>query len=214
MGANIRDGRPMHARALLDNGSQHSFISHALVDKLKLIPYFKQLQISTISENTSLSNEMLNLEFFPYNVKDRSFKTSFAVLDSITCRLPRATIDRSKIKVPQDLTLADPSYSVPGKIDLLLAGDIYSELLTDGFIRLGKNLPILQNTHLGYVIFGTINPQVFHRNSHLAISQSNVSLFVQSEPEENQLDKLLQQFFEIEEVPLASKLTPVTIFRN
>ncbi|XP_050519253.1 uncharacterized protein LOC126893276 [Diabrotica virgifera virgifera] len=166
------------------------------------------LQISTISENTSLSNEMLNLEFFPYNVNDKSFKTSFAVLDSITCRLPRATIDRSKIKVPQDLTLADPSYSVPGKIDLLLAGDIYSELLTDGFIRLGKNLPILQNTHLGYVIFGTINPQVFHRNSHLAISQSNVSLFVQSEPEENQLDKLLQQFFEIEEVPLVSKLTP------
>ncbi|XP_072389376.1 uncharacterized protein [Diabrotica undecimpunctata] len=183
-----KDGRPMHARALLDNGSQHSFISRDLVEKLNLTPYFKQLQISTISENTSMSNQMINIEFFPYNVKDRSFKTSFAVLDSITCRLPKATLDRSKINVPPNLTLADPSYSVPGKIDLLLAGDIYSELLTDGFIRLGKNLPILQNTHLGYVIFGTIPPH--------------------SESEENNLDKLIQQFFEIEEVPHVSKLTP------
>ncbi|XP_072389581.1 uncharacterized protein [Diabrotica undecimpunctata] len=203
-----KDGRPMHARALLDNGSQHSFISRDLVEKLNLTPYFKQLQISTISENTSMSNQMINIEFFPYNVKDRSFKTSFAVLDSITCRLPKATLDRSKINVPPNLTLADPSYSVPGKIDLLLAGDIYSELLTDGFIRLGKNLSILQNTHLGYVIFGTIPPHVFHRSSNLAISQSNVSLFVQSESEENNLDKLIQQFFEIEEVPHVSKLTP------
>ncbi|XP_072389610.1 uncharacterized protein [Diabrotica undecimpunctata] len=203
-----KDGRPMHARALLDNGSQHSFISRDLVEKLNLTPYFKQLQISTISENTSMSNQMINIEFFPYNVKDRSFKTSFAVLDSITCRVPKATLDRSKINVPPNLTLADPSYSVPGKIDLLLAGDIYSELLTDGFIRLGKNLPILQNTHLGYVIFGTIPPHVFHRSSNLAISQSNVSLFVQSESEENNLDKLIQQFFEIEEVPHVSKLTP------
>ncbi|XP_072377831.1 uncharacterized protein [Diabrotica undecimpunctata] len=184
-----KDGRPMHARALLDNGSQHSFISRDLIEKLNLTPYFKQLQISTISENTSMSNQMINIELFPYNVKDRSFKTSFAVLDSITCRLPKATLDRSKINVPPNLTLADPSYSVPGKIDLLLAGDIYSELLTDGFIRLGKNLPILQNTHLGYVIFGTIPPHVFHRSSNLAISQSNVSLFVQSESEENNLDK-------------------------
>ncbi|XP_072384382.1 uncharacterized protein [Diabrotica undecimpunctata] len=203
-----KDGRPMHARALLDNGSQHSFISRDLVEKLNLTPYFKQLQISTISENTSLSNQMITIEFFPYNVKDRSFKTSFAVLDSITCRLPKAALDRSKINVPPNLTLADPSYSVPGKIDLLLAGDIYSELLTDGFIRLGKNLPILQNTHLGYVIFGTIPPHVFHRSSNLAISQSNVSLFVQSDSEENNLDKLIQQFFEIEEVPHVSKLTP------
>ncbi|XP_072379162.1 uncharacterized protein [Diabrotica undecimpunctata] len=185
-----------------------SLISRDLVEKLNLTPYFKQLQISTISENTSMSNQMINIEFFPYNVKDRSFKTSFAVLDSITCRLPKATLDRSKINVPPNLTLADPSYSVPGKIDLLLAGDIYSELLTDGFIRLGKNLPILQNTHLGYVIFGTIPPHVFHRSSNLAISQSNVSLFVQSESEENNLDKLIQQFFEIEEVPHVSKLTP------
>ncbi|XP_072403244.1 uncharacterized protein [Diabrotica undecimpunctata] len=203
-----KDGRPMHARALLDNGSQHSFISRDLVEKLNLTLYFKQLHISTISENTSMSNQMINIEFFPYNVKDRSFKTSFAVLDSITCRLPKATLDRSKIKVPLNLTLADPSYSVPGKIDLLLAGDIYSELLTDEFIRLGKNRPILQNTHLGYVIFGTIFPHIFHRSSNLAISQPNVSLFVQSESEENNLDKLIQQFFEIEEVPHVSKLTP------
>ncbi|XP_072392114.1 uncharacterized protein [Diabrotica undecimpunctata] len=205
-----KHGVPIHARCILDSGSQSSFVSKDLVQKLNLSPYSKRLQISTISEHSSFSNKMVDLEIFPYKRNGNGFKISCAILDNITCRLPQVSINRSKLNIPSTVTLADPTYSVPGNIDLLLAGDIYSELLSDGLIRLGKGLPVLQNTHLGYIMFGSLPPYALHKGiyrSQLSPTQSNVSLFVQSTSEEDKLDNIIRQFFEVEEVTPSVKIS-------
>ncbi|XP_072375127.1 uncharacterized protein [Diabrotica undecimpunctata] len=122
----------------------------------------------------------------------------------------KVSINRSKFNIPSTVTLADPTYSVPGNIDLLLASDIYSELLSDGLIRLGKGLPVLQNTHLGYIMFGSLPPYALHKgiySSQLSPTQSNVSLFVQSTSEEDKLDNIIRQFFEVEEVTPSVKIS-------
>ncbi|XP_072401563.1 uncharacterized protein [Diabrotica undecimpunctata] len=153
---------------------------------------------------------MVDLEIFPYKRNGNGFKISCAILDNITCRLPQVSINRSKFNIPSTVTLADPTYSVPGNIDLLLASDIYSELLSDGLIRLGKGLPVLQNTRLGYIMFGALPPYAFHKGiyrSQLSPTQSNVSLFVQSISEEDKLDNIIRQFFEVEEVTPSVKIS-------
>ncbi|XP_072380763.1 uncharacterized protein [Diabrotica undecimpunctata] len=205
-----KHGVPIHARCILDSGSQSSFVSKDLVQKLNLSPYSKRLQISTISEHSSFSNKMVDLEIFPYKRNGNGFKISCAILDNITCRLPQVSINRSKFNIPSTVTLADPTYSVPGNIDLLLASDIYSELLSDGLIRLGKGLPVLQNTHLGYIMFGSLPSYALHKgiyHSQLSPTQSNVSLFVQSTSEEDKLDNTIRQFFEVEEVTPSVKIS-------
>ncbi|XP_072400905.1 uncharacterized protein [Diabrotica undecimpunctata] len=148
---------------------------------------------------------MVDLEIFPYKRNGNGFKISCAILDNITCRLPQVSINRSKFNIPSTVTLADSTYSVPGNIDLLLASDIYSELLSDGLIRLGKGLPVLQNTHLGYIMFGSLPPYALHKGIYH--SQSNVSLFVQSTSEEDKLDNIIRQFFEVEEVTPSVKIS-------
>ncbi|XP_072398237.1 uncharacterized protein [Diabrotica undecimpunctata] len=92
---------------------------------------------------------------------------------------------------------------------MLLGADVYFDLVTYGLIKLGPNLPIIQNTHLGYIVGGNIpysrytmlgsnaTPSTNNAHSHY----SNISLHVQTAD----LDSLLKNFWEIEETkPLTS----------
>lgn len=42
--------------------------------------------------------------------------------------------------------------------------DVYGEILCEGFRRLGKGLPILINTHLGWTVSGNIETQISPRH--------------------------------------------------
>ncbi|XP_072403248.1 uncharacterized protein [Diabrotica undecimpunctata] len=214
-----KEHQPIRARCLLDNASQTSFITQELVNKLKLSPYTRTLEISTLSQNCSVSNKMVDLKIFSLYDCKKGFMTSCAVLKNITCRLPQVPIDRTKIKLPEWVQLADPSYSVPGKIDMLLGSDVYGKLLLNDLIQLGDGLPTLQNTHFGYVMFGQVpvrphsknnlNLCTLHDKSQI-LSTSNsqhVSLFTQSLSDDS-IDNKLQKFWEIEEIPDKTILTP------
>ncbi|XP_072392294.1 uncharacterized protein [Diabrotica undecimpunctata] len=200
-----KEHQPIRARCLLDNASQTSFITQELVNKLKLSPYTRTLEISTLSQNCSVSNKMVDLKIFSLYDSKKGFMTSCAVLKNITCRLPQVPIDRTKIKLLEWVQLADPSYSVPGKIDMLLGSDVYGKLLLNDLIQLGDGLPTLQNTHFGYVMFGQVpirphsknnlNLCTLHNKSQI-LSTSNsqhVSLFTQSLSDDS-LDNKLQKF--------------------
>ncbi|XP_072389402.1 uncharacterized protein [Diabrotica undecimpunctata] len=89
-----------------------------------------------------------------------------------------------------------PHFCTPSEVDILLGADIYFDIVTYGLIKLGPNLPILQNTHLGYIVGGNI-PYARYAHSHY----SNISLHAQTAD----LDSLLKKFWEIEETkPLSS----------
>ena len=66
--------------------------------------------------------------------------------------MPQVQIDFTFLNIPITLTLADPTFYKPSQIDLLLGADIYYDNISNGLISLGKNLPTLQNTHLGWIL--------------------------------------------------------------
>lgn len=201
-----KHNKRISARALLDNGSQVSFISQELVNKLKYRTYNRKLKVSTISQNCTVSHQMIDVDIYPFQDLIKKFKVSCAVQDVITCNLPQVQIDRSKICIPQNIQLADPSYSVPGEIDLLLGADIYSKILKSELIKLGKGLPTLQNTELGYLLFGELPPNFLSQrlprlSSNLCtLANAEEMVYSHSIPDEISLDKTLERFWNIEQV--------------
>jgi len=64
------------------------------------------------------------------------------------------------IHIPSTVVLADPEFGQPGSIDLLLGAEVYSRLIGPGLIELGDDKPTLQETALGWIVFGAVRRQV------------------------------------------------------
>ena len=59
----------------------------------------------------------------------------------------------------RDLTLADPTFNMPGKIDLLLGGDILPQVMMPDFKTGAGNAPIAWRTIFGWPSSGHSNHQ-------------------------------------------------------
>ncbi|KAJ8979825.1 hypothetical protein NQ317_002090 [Molorchus minor] len=190
-------GEKIIVRALLDSASQTTFVTSEILEKLNNQGYKQNIQIGSISNGHTTSDRGIDL-FIGSNIQE-SFhvKVSCVVLDKITCNLPQTVIDVTRFKVPPGIQLADPRYYLPSKIDILIGADLYFELLLPGLIKLGKGLPVLQNSRLGYLIAGPAPTENY-------ISNFNISLF-------NKLDtveEIMSRFWQLEEVVNKKHLTP------
>lgn len=190
-------GRSIEARALLDSASQNSFVTENLVQSLNYVPYNRSLSISGISQRPLVSNKMVELTLYSKVYHNEKVKVSCALLPQITCKLPQVPIDFTKLNIPAHLKLSDPEFSKPSEIDILIGADLYYELLIDGIIRLGKNLPVLQNTLLGWIVAGKA-PVIFSHN-YLNLTDNSLSMSVQSS--EQNLENVVEKFWHLEDVP-------------
>jgi len=68
---------------------------------------------------------------------------------------PSDSIDK-ELSIPSEVVLVDPRFGQPGRIDLLLGAEVYSRLVRPGLIELGTDKPILQETTLGWIAYGTL----------------------------------------------------------
>ena len=196
-----KQGEPVTVKALLDSGSQNSFITKRLTDKLQCSPYDLTLNISGISENSTTSNKMVNVSIHSNLDKYKKFNISCAILPKITCKLPQACILVNDLQLPQTIQLADNEFFIPSQIDILLGSDIYYDLIKPNIVSLGKNRPVLQDTHLGWIVAGKI-PQIYAVANTCAIQKTrnqNISLITTFQSD-HQLDNLLTKFWNIEEL--------------
>ncbi|XP_045477941.1 uncharacterized protein LOC123683085 [Harmonia axyridis] len=192
------------ARCLTDSASQTSFITEDLVNRLHLQPYNQTIQISGVSQSCSMSNRMIDLTIHSLVYPHRKFKVSCAILKNITCQQPQSYIDSCSLPIPIGIKLADIKFNIPSNIDILLGADIYFEIIMDGIIKLGPGRPLLQNSHLGYLIAGKV-PQSAHmsRATHLALAQFSQNSIESSKSivnQEDSLNNILTEFCEIEEI--------------
>ncbi|XP_073835665.1 uncharacterized protein isoform X2 [Musca autumnalis] len=141
-------------RALLDSCSELNFISEETARRLKLkFRPFSQ-EISGIAEvRTSIKFSV------DTTIKSRSssfeWSSSFAVTKTISSRQPGELMNTSQWKIPQNIELADPLFYKPQRIDVLLSAEVFFDLLLDGRISLGNDLPCLTNTVFGWIVGGS-----------------------------------------------------------
>jgi len=90
----------------------------------------------------------------------------------------------------EGLQLADPSFSKPGPIDIILGADVYGQLIEEGVIKGPINSPIAQKTKFGWIISGPIRNTAKTK----AVQGFHVSV-------DDDIYDLLRRFWTLEELP-------------
>ncbi|XP_073841412.1 uncharacterized protein [Musca autumnalis] len=146
-----------------------------------------------ISSYVVLSTAVVKIKVDEAEVECRALLDSGSQVNFITERLPSQFINIEDWSIPKNLTLADPAFNRPDKIDILLGAEYYHELLSIGQIKLAKNLPTMQNTVFGWVISGKIQEEQ-PRNLTCGICTTDESL-----------NASIARLWELEEIKTTSK---------
>lgn len=180
---------------LLDSGSQTSFVTRDFVKSLGLRPREANISISGIGGTSACSNQAV---FITLKSRLNNFFVTIdcMVTDRITEDLPAFTMKRSMFNFPRNLPLADPSFNVSSKIDILIGAEAFWNLICVGQIKASDCHLLLQKTKLGWILAGkmiALNLPVRHvRVFHSIITDS---------PLHDQLAK----FWRLEDIPSSSK---------
>lgn len=180
------DNNYHYARALLDSGSQPSFISEALCQRLNL----KRTKVH--SPVSGIGQSMVNVRYsvtvsIASRFGDFAANLDCLVLPKLTVALPSYHIDVTCWQIPRHLLLADPQFNVSQGVDVIIGAELFYSLLENQQISLGIGYPLLQKTVFGFVVCGKVAESantVVVQSSHVCTEES--------------LDSQLERFWEIE----------------
>ena len=186
------DGSRVEVCALLDSASSASFVSERLTQTLCLPRSRQSTKISGIaglSHNLPLQS-IANFQISSTVPPNKKYNVSAVVVPRVTCDLPlQPVLFNSSWKHLEDITLADPDFGRPGRIDILLGIDVFIETLLQGR-RVGPlGTPSAFETGFGWVLTGRLDTSTSscHVASHHVLLSSG--------------DDLLRRFWEIEKGP-------------
>lgn len=151
------EGQVISLRALIDQGSQATFISEKATQLLKLKRQpVKGSVLGVGSLRTELKHVVqLNIRSqwdYKYNLPIQAYVMS----KQLTTKIPTKTIVKQPWPHIDGLNLADPSYLTPGSVDLLLGVKVYAQIIQPDLIKGPPGTPTAQKTNLGWIIFGDI----------------------------------------------------------
>ncbi|XP_037926645.1 uncharacterized protein LOC119661389 [Hermetia illucens] len=180
-------------RALVDQGSQRSFISEAAAQLLRLPRQATNLTISGIGSHSTSSKGAISAQC-KEKWATRCFNLSLVVVNHITDKIPQSKTPCKITELRQE-DLADSSYNILGKIDVLLGADVYGDLLEKGVIRIKNTKVLAQKTKIGWILSGPVNQVI--RTSEPSMSMVSIE----------QLDADIRKLWEQEELPQERILT-------
>ena len=179
-------------RALLDSASSASFISERLTHLMEFLRTHQNLQISGVAglSHATLSHSIVQFAILPVSSPADKSRVSAIVVPRVTCDLPvKPVTPQHSWSHISDISLADPDFGHPSRIDLLLGVDIFVASLLHGR-RLGPpGSPTAFETKFGWVLAGLVESQGHPHQ----IAMHHASLITG--------DDLLRKFWEIEEGP-------------
>ncbi|KAH8318621.1 hypothetical protein KR059_002949, partial [Drosophila kikkawai] len=178
------NGQMAEFRALLDSGSQINAISERAIQKLSLKTTNSMLKINGIGGKAHTSSSRVNVEI-KSKYGNFASRLEAMVMPHIVADQPTYPISTENWKIP-NITLADPNFGSPGKIDLLIGAEHYFEIMLSENLHLHKGLPRLQNTKLGWIVAGKI------------LNEKRTSSVCAVLTEAEKVDEQLEKFWELD----------------
>ncbi|XP_063377545.1 uncharacterized protein LOC134664729 [Cydia fagiglandana] len=181
-------GQPQMCRAFIDPGSEISFVAARVVEMLNLKKTTISGVVSGIEEGSVCIKNKVELQISSRYEPDFVVKVNAYVLKSITRSLPAREVNCEPWPQLDDAKLADPTFNIPGRVDILLGADVYGKILESGFMK-GPGYLVAQYTRLGWIVTGDTNTTSSRPSKH-------ASFHVIRQVEED--NNLLKRFWEVE----------------
>lgn len=188
--AKTANGEHMLLKALIDQGSQSTFITEHAAQLLAISREKIMATITGIGEQAKQAKSTIHIQLTPRMSSNFVLFTNALVLDKITNSPNLEDIDDSKWHHLHNLTLADPNYKNNDRIDILLGAGDYGKIIRGGLLKGNENTPIAQNTEFGWIISGQ---SVDDKNDSEVKIMSMVSTA--------EIDAKVKMFWEINEIP-------------
>ncbi|XP_060665744.1 uncharacterized protein LOC132798032 [Drosophila nasuta] len=182
------------ARALIDSGSEATFLSEKLFKRLRM-PYTSvQARVSGLTQAVAAQPRKFCQFLIGSPVRpDLQIEASAYVLPQLAGNLPSCSVPQTLLENLPSIQLADPKFHESSQIDVLLGADILPSIL------LGGSHPNICGTLLGQeTIFGWILTGPVSGFISKSISSFSARLSVVRTPP---LEELLSKFWEVEDLP-------------
>ncbi|XP_048007652.1 uncharacterized protein LOC125242762 [Leguminivora glycinivorella] len=193
------EGHVTPLRCLIDPGSESSFLSERVAQALRvkrspvkgIVTGVGDLQvkINSVTHVQVLSNQD---DSFQLDVK------AYIMPSKLTSQLPSRKIkyDPQVWSHLQGLTLADPKFHQPGRVDMLLGVKVYAQIL-EGRVKKGPpGTPCAQETSLGWIIFGDVEDTADTLQENIVVMHHHVNV-----------DDMVKAFWEIDTTDTKKSLT-------
>jgi hypothetical protein len=168
-----------------------NFITEECVQRLGLRKTKGEVHISGVCGNKSSTHYKVRALIRSVTSKYQT-EIECLVTNKITTNLPLEAFEVDSLMIPDNLILADPSFNVPNRIDVLIGIDVYTNILENNRISLLNGSPVMQETLFSWVIGGKIE-----------VRNPLVSNLVTNED----LDAMLKRFWEVEDCGTESNFT-------
>lgn len=205
-------GRVVTVRALLDQGSEMTFITEKLAQCLHVKRIRMPVSISAVDcVNAGTYRFAARIHISPRHKSAPVFSTTALILKSLTSYAPKRFPADSTLNHLADLPWVDHDPMSADPIDIIIGADVYSELMLDGIRKGATGNPIAPNLILGWVISGPISSSLISSHFSLAASSHDQALtevnahHCFSYPS---LESELRKFWEVEEISRQSSLSP------
>ncbi|XP_055910886.1 uncharacterized protein LOC129945251 [Eupeodes corollae] len=187
-------------RALIDPGSEISFISEEVQRSLKLPVRSVRATVAGVNSSvTATSSKMCSFTLRSKFDKQFSLFAQALVLKTVADSLPSISVELENAQTLFDFPLADPCFNQCAKIDVLIGADLYPFIIRDGLKPNVFQSIMAQNTVFGWVLLGPLKKSSSQYNSQCSRSLSFYN--------EISLDEEIQKFWQIEELPQNQMLT-------
>lgn len=145
-------------RALIDPGSESSFISEKATQLLQLTRTTAKRSIIGMGSMKTNVNQVVQFKVVSRYKSDYSIQVeAYVVSQQLTAKIPTKSLAVHNWPHLEGLHLADPSYCTPGSIDLLLGVKEYAKILQSDLIKGPPGSPCALKTGLGWILFGEVH---------------------------------------------------------
>jgi len=145
------------ARALIDSGSEGTFITERLFNMVKMSFQSIQAQVSGLNQSVSAQSRKLCQFTISSPSKPRlQVETTAFVLPQLTGNLPSFTIPQEALRDLPNFELADPSFNKSSQIDVLIGADILPSILLGGSQKNICGSLLGQETVFGWILSGPV----------------------------------------------------------